>query len=652
MLPHPSPLGTAAWCRVGPVNSGYSLAWPAVGDVEPSPDRWQLVAPAEVLNHSAVRCTPPPTAVAGPGLLSITLNGGANWSAGVPIMYYELVHASLDRRPYIHEVTARLMLGSDRQQLSGATLRVSVLLLAARASWTFAAVPGGADIMLPLPLGGLPAAIHNDMKVIVTIPSGRNLTLWTRMIRTPPPSAASDVTAVQVDMASGGGLLLNGAKWNAVGWYMAMSKPGSPAIPDLANLSAHMQSMARSGVNFAYVYGLSRSNITDQRWLFDQAEAAGVMLLLQLPGFQAVPPVTDAEPSDPCGLWQNTPSYSFRAELERVVTHARSHPAVLGYFLCDDCIGNRWQQEVTWPRNYRCVSSLSQVYNLVKALDPLHVLAGALDSGSWGWWFGETPSLLAPSKEVLSAVDLGRATVTIGGKVLPAQPTTQLSLDLFLYENYYSDLRAHASVASSASDWDRDGSLVQGLRHSAVVNSVGLWFPPSEPSPPTYPSVAAFRSVMWLGVLTAGMTHQLGFVFGEYCEASGCHADMTDQLGRWSAQELAPVLPAIRREFADRSSVAQASVRGAGDDLRARAWGNPAANGGGIYVVLVNLRAAPSAVTVTVEAPELEHGAWVAVRMVEGKPSGNSTVVRGELRAAIDASASNVYLLTREDGMR
>ena len=129
-----APTAVAAWCRVGPAAGGYSLAWPAADDVEPSPDKWQLVVPAEVLNQSSVRCTPPPTAVPGPGLLSVTVNGGANWTAGAPIMYYELVHASLDRRPYIREDKARLMLGSDRV-LSGAVLRVSVSLPAANASW-------------------------------------------------------------------------------------------------------------------------------------------------------------------------------------------------------------------------------------------------------------------------------------------------------------------------------------------------------------------------------------------------------------------------------------------------------------------------------------------------------------------------------------
>ena len=106
--------------------------------------------------------------------------------------------------------------------------------------------------MLPLPLDGLPSAIHNDMRVVVALPDGRNVTLWTRMLRTPPPAAGSAATAVQVDMASGGGLLLNGQQWNAAGWYMAMSTPRSQAIPSLANLSAHMQTMARSGVNLMY----------------------------------------------------------------------------------------------------------------------------------------------------------------------------------------------------------------------------------------------------------------------------------------------------------------------------------------------------------------------------------------------------------------
>ena len=143
----------------------------------------------------------------------------------------------------------------------------------------------------------------------------------------------------------------------------------------------------------------------------------------------------------------------------------------------------------------------------------------------------------------------------------------------------------------------------------------------------------------------ARMTHQLAFVFGEYCEASGCHRNMTSQLGLWASTELAPLLPAIRSEFGSPSSgLAQPSVR-VGDDLRAKAWINPVANGGGIYVVVVNLNPTQSSFNATIESAALEHAAWIAVEIVAGKAMRNVSVARGELKGSIDASASNVYLL-------
>jgi hypothetical protein len=535
----------------------------------------------------------PPVLVGGPGQLSISLDGNTSWSAGVPIMFFDAVSATVARRPYFAEEGGYMILQSD-PALDGATLDVSILLTPFNKSWWFRGLPGGAKArLLPLSFAGLPQRINNDLVVTVTVRGVGNwrgpwrsvgnpyinwpfvsrkvagaiittIKMYTRLIRAGPPPSSSGAVPVQIDHEHTGSLLVGGKRFVGIGWYVNLNLPtcvsgANPrnvcdeGIPNMESMAEHVVTLGKQGVNLLFIYHLSSYNASAQKWLLDQASNAGIKLLLGLP--TAPPGGYEA-----CGEWQNDTGYKSR--IARSIAVAQDHPATLVFFLCDDCD----TPGPTWADNYRCIALKAQLYNFLRSLDPYHVLAGAI-SGTKGWWFSDIEGFLPPTPDVLSQPELS----------LGSQPITQLSVDFFLMENYDPQLSAHSSRATNASDWKADGVFTQGLKLDAVANSAGLWYPKPAGFPSgsrTYDTAAAFNSVMWLGIIEGGMSHQLAFIYGEFEEVSGDHLEFTSQVGRFGKQ-LAPLAPAIHRSVATdeppHPSVSFVSGISAGA-WRARGW--------------------------------------------------------------------------------
>lgn len=180
----------------------------------------------EVLNASVASCEIPcdPTSAAanqsagcwfadveGAGTISVSMDGKA-YSNTLPVEFFHLAQAQLGRRPYIEETTGSILLRTDSQALGGASIAVEAYLPCVPGlHWAWPIVTGGSDVLLPLSLSKLPANVHNDICVVVTLPSGEQLNLWRRFLRVPPPKADSTATIVQVDHEVGGGLLVSTA---------------------------------------------------------------------------------------------------------------------------------------------------------------------------------------------------------------------------------------------------------------------------------------------------------------------------------------------------------------------------------------------------------------------------------------------------------
>ena len=182
------------------------------------------------------------TANVGPGMLVVASGGAA--SVAQPVTYYESVAITFGLRPYINESFATLLLAPAPEVIAasaapGATAATVLLHLPFAApprteSWKTA--PNGGlltqpEQVLTFPLTNLPSTINQDVKIEITLPSGKTITKWRRLMRAPPLPARSSITPVQVDHTTKSLLVVrywpkpgrNRAKstyyWSTLTWY-------------------------------------------------------------------------------------------------------------------------------------------------------------------------------------------------------------------------------------------------------------------------------------------------------------------------------------------------------------------------------------------------------------------------------------------------
>ena len=166
--------------------------------------------------------------VEGPGTIAVSVDG-REWSNEYRIAYANLFSVALGRRPYISEPEGHLVFTSDESMWSPGSDRNNLLTVEASLpsvskNWTWPNVTVGTDVLLPLDFDGLPARLHNDMAISVTIHSGsatpdEKLTVWRRFMRVPSQPAGSRVEAVQLD-ATRGGILVGGKPFLGRGYYI------------------------------------------------------------------------------------------------------------------------------------------------------------------------------------------------------------------------------------------------------------------------------------------------------------------------------------------------------------------------------------------------------------------------------------------------
>ena len=115
----------------------------------------------------------------------------------------------------------------------------------------------------------------------------------------------------------------------------------------------------------------------------------------------------------------------FMNALKSNITLVKDHPAVLGYYVCDDCCGSG-------------VARMAQSYALFKELDPYHPTFGAVNCDS-GYSFsdGQPGSLPAQVERTVPVLPLNK------------QPALQLSLDVPMLENVGILVSNHNQCPSS-----------------------------------------------------------------------------------------------------------------------------------------------------------------------------------------------------------
>ena len=160
-----------------------------------------------------------------------------------------------------------------------------------------------------------------------------------------------------------------------------------------------------------------------------------------------------------------------------------------------------------------------------------------------------------------------------------------------MQENYGTSLSDHTGTG----EWDKridgrtlghDGDFVHGMFQEPVINCNGNFnqghefphFAANGTIPPAW-----FRSMLWLGAVTANMVNQLVFVLGP-----STPFELTDVMSAWAAEEL-ELMPSLYGEFGQRDSVlamvASSEPVVTYGAIRARAWSENAAC---VHVVVVN----------------------------------------------------------------
>jgi hypothetical protein len=178
-----------------------------------------------------VRCDILPAVLApGLGLLSVVNNVG--WALNdIPVEYVNLVDAVLDKRPYISETVARILLRCNASLLNGTvdvSATVPTLPPSITAGWCWPSVILSGSNVLQFNSPGLPATVDADVtfEIVSSTPAASesasiiNVTKKRRLMRAPPVRLPNRAVAMQVDHSTRG-LLVGGSQFLGFGWCVS-----------------------------------------------------------------------------------------------------------------------------------------------------------------------------------------------------------------------------------------------------------------------------------------------------------------------------------------------------------------------------------------------------------------------------------------------
>ena len=291
--------------------------------------------PATIFNATHASCSPPAVFVGGAGAISLSLENGSAWtfSAPLPVRYEPLVDIAIGRRPYTAEETHGALLLALAPRLHGASISVVAELPCAgkSANWSWQFLAQNDSVALRFPLSALPPQINNDLLVSVDIsPSpltsaGASIRLSKarRLMRTTTAPAGVEVAQVEHHTRA---LRVNGSSFVGQGWYVY-----GHAGMSLDALFAPVARHAQLGINMVMPYALGSFNESDQLLYLDRCHAAGVKVLYDMSalGFSAGAPGFD--------YGKDWDSDTWRKYVEGNVSLVASHPALLAFYICDDC---------------------------------------------------------------------------------------------------------------------------------------------------------------------------------------------------------------------------------------------------------------------------------------------------------------------------
>eukprot|EP01048_Picozoa_sp_COSAG05_P020114 COSAG05_NODE_3333_length_2145_cov_2.746334_2_plen_474_part_00 len=278
-------------------NGSAICHWEPVGGTSWSARGGSYTSDLIVLNATHATCNYVPIhggpVIEGPGVLSISLNG-ETFSNPLAFTFAAAVSVALGRFPYIAEPVGLVLLRSDARFLSGQRFNVSATLPSANKTWAWHDVEGGSDIYLRLDWVGVPARIHNDIKISIATPGGTVINRWRRFMRVPPPAAGSIVEPVQLDHETAG-LRVGGVPFMARGWYVDTMINGTlPSAGGLVALFGRLAkvdlltnlTISKDGpyppVVNSFIVSMTNLPATEQLRVLDGAQRYGVKLIFRM----------------------------------------------------------------------------------------------------------------------------------------------------------------------------------------------------------------------------------------------------------------------------------------------------------------------------------------------------------------------------------
>ena len=259
--------------------------------------------------------------------------GGGNCSNYLKVTYFAPVDVVVGRRPYINESQGPLLLRTD-DSLHGVPLAVTASLAFAKRKWNWQLTPRNGSSVLRFDLSGLPALINNDICVQILYSTGK-VRQCRRLMRTTAPPPGSTVNPVQIDHHTQT-FRIAGRPFIGTGWYVGQ-QPSTNVTRFLSVLRPH----AELGANMFVAEDTYNMAQDDKMKLLDGAHAMNVKVIWSLrgkPGHKfpdglgfgagVFTNMSEAEAMLASAQWE--------ANLRGNVSAVMHHPALLGFYICDD----------------------------------------------------------------------------------------------------------------------------------------------------------------------------------------------------------------------------------------------------------------------------------------------------------------------------
>ena len=447
-----------AWVRVplevgGAITVACNLATVVSCRLPPGPGVTSLASghPAYGLatrtSSGTCTCTAPPVDAASTAGLEFSADNKTFTKANVSVAFFAIWSPSQWKRPYVStDQTAQIVMQTDAA--AGDSLRLTVQhangselqLLGSGVDGVI--IPAGKIVAVAFSLKQLPSLFDGWLTVTLkdvssSIANGHSvLQRKLRLMRvTAPPTTLASFSYLDYSRRS---VMVNDSPYNPVGFYSAWGGTLGALFDDLTGQS-------ELGVNVVMQYQTNGCLVPTKgscanhtQLLLDHCAPIGIKVMLDVaPAFRTIVcgdfnPKSKACPAmqltrRPVSANQRRDSPNVTAawiEVETAVRAYQNHEALLGWYVCDDCM-------TSWISAQRAAGTptVNKMYNRLKKLDPYHVAIGAVES-------------------------VNMFVFTSSNVFVP-----EASLDLPMFENYQGFVSENAARGSNFQEPGNDGSV-------------------------------------------------------------------------------------------------------------------------------------------------------------------------------------------------